>query len=182
MNILCLVEAFSCGSICLRLCHKLTQGEPLLQQVVIRSASTVSALCLMGIFMIPRTVFDAHQTFVYGCCISSGMLMISVSLLHNVTAAGIVPYLIGTWITMVYFNQSYIGFTFIIGEIMFIESFIFFLTAALYPRVSTPENFSFVKWVAFATAPVFVMWRIQEEMIEHTTHVQNEIYAGSTLG
>jgi hypothetical protein len=182
VNVLCLAEAFSCGSFCLKLCYKLTQGEPFLQQVVIRSAAAVSALSLVGIFMVPRTVFDAHQTFVFGCCISSGVLMVSVSLLHPVTPAAIAPYLIGSWITQVHYNQSSLGFTFLIGEIMFIEAYIFFLMAALYPRVGTPENFSLIKWVAFSVAPVFIMWRVQEEFLEHTTRLQAQIYHGSTLG
>lgn len=96
--------------------------------------------------------------------------------------ASILPYLLGSWITVIYYNESHLGFTFIVGEVMFIESYIFFLTAALYPRVGHPENFSLVKMVAYASLPVYLMWRVQEEMLEHTRPVQAMINTGISLG
>jgi len=139
-----------------------------LHQVILRSTATISGISLCGLYLVPRTIFDAHQAFVFICLYSSGLLQILVCLSHSVNFYSILAYAVGSAICLVYYNHSHEGYTFMIGEVMFIESYIYFLTAALYPRVSNPARFSLLTWAMYVIPPSAIMLVVQMEMLQHT--------------
>ena len=150
-----------------------------------------------------RSVFDPHQMLVFVCCVSSGLLQILVCLLHPVSCSSILPYLAGCGLTMCYYHDSHLGsspthlihfiysasiqqsylcrYTFIVGEFMFVESYIFFLASCLAPRIENPGGFSVVVWGFYLLAPTLLMLLVQDEFIHHTENLRQRWTVGESM-
>ena len=103
---------------------------------------------------------------------------IQVCLLHDVSCVAILPYLAGCSITMLYYHDSSLGYTFLVGEFMFVESYIFFLMSCLAPRVEPPSQFSILKWFLYLIAPTMLMLLVQDEFIHHTSRLREQWTVG----
>ena len=120
------------------------------------------AMCLCGFVVIPRCIFEAHQTFVLFFMYGGAVIMLLVALLYpDIDRYAMVGYWTSCYVCYLYYWEG--GYEFFYGEAGFIFFYTQFMTVALQVRLD--RSFKVLQWL-MVTAPMgWFMIVVQREVL-----------------